>query len=121
MLLNNIMVIINDEKLYNKVKLMANEIYKKPSAYKSGYIVKKYKELGGIYINDNKPKKLKQWFHEKWVDVGDKKYPVYRPTIKINKTTPLLVNEIDKDNLIKQINIKQKIKGTKNLKPFIKK
>ena len=35
--------------LYNKVKEQADKIYKKPSAYKSGYIVKKYKELGGTY------------------------------------------------------------------------
>jgi hypothetical protein len=31
---------------------MADKIYSKPSAYKSGYIVKKYKELGGTYSGD---------------------------------------------------------------------
>ena len=36
-----------DKALYDKVKKMADEIYKKPSAYKAGKIVKKYKELGG--------------------------------------------------------------------------
>ena len=37
------MPIINDKNLYAKVKKMADEIYKKPSAYKSGYIVKNIK------------------------------------------------------------------------------
>ena len=97
---------------------MADEIYKKPSAYKSGYIVKKYKEMGGTYENDNKDKNLKRWFNEKWEDVGHKAYPVYRPTKRINSKTPLTVNEIDKDNLKEQIKLKQKIKGKKNLPKF---
>jgi hypothetical protein len=32
---------------------MADKIYEKSSAYKSGYIVKKYKEMGGRYKDDN--------------------------------------------------------------------
>jgi len=54
----------NNPKLYQKVKDYANEIYSKPSAYKSGFIVKKYKELGGTYNDDNKTKNLKRWFQE---------------------------------------------------------
>jgi hypothetical protein len=107
-----------DKKLYAKVKLMADEIYKKPSAYKSGYIVKKYKELGGEYIDDNQPKELKRWFSEQWRDVGKKDYPVFRPTVRVNKKTPLTVKEIDEKNLKEQIKLKQKIKGSKNLPPF---
>ena len=94
---------------------------KKPSAYKSGYIVKTYKELGGRYISDNKPKNLQRWFKEKWEDIGHKSYPVYRPTIKINKNTPLTVNEIDKQQLKKQISLKQNIQGKHNLPKFLKK
>jgi len=112
------MPIVLDEELYEKVKQYANSIYSKPSAYKSGFIVKTYKMLGGEYKDDNKPKKLKQWFKESWKDVGDKAYPVYRPTIRVNKSTPLLPNEIDPKNLKKQITEKQKIKGAKNLSPF---
>ena len=37
---------------------MMDEIYTKPFAYKSGAIVKKFKELGGEYIED---KNLKTW------------------------------------------------------------
>ena len=110
-----------DKKLYNFVKAEADIKYKKPSAYKSGYIVKRYKEMGGTYLEDNKPKNLKRWFKEKWEDVGNLSYPVYRPTIKINKSTPLTVKEINKKNLKKQILLKQVIKGKSNLPKFIKK
>ena len=107
-----------DINLYNKAKKIADEVYKKSSAYKSGFIVKKYKELGGTYKDDNKPKNLKRWYSEKWMDIGNKEYPVFRPTKRINEKTPLTPNEIDKDNLRKQIKLKQKIKGKKNLPPF---
>ena len=40
------MPIILDKELYNIVKLQADKIYKKSSAYKSMYIQKRYKELG---------------------------------------------------------------------------
>jgi len=52
--------------------------------------------MGGNYTDDNKEKKLKRWYKEQWRDIGNGKYPVYRPTIKINNNTPLLVNEINK-------------------------
>ena len=115
------MPIILDTELYNLVKQKADEIYKKPSAYKSGYIVKTYKELGGRYADDNKQKDLKRWFKERWTDIGHKDYPVYRPTVRINSNTPLTENEIDKNQLKKQIALKQLIKGSYNLPPFIKK
>lgn len=113
------MAIPKDMKLYNKVKKEADKIYKKPSAYKSGYIVKRYKELGGQYLEDNKEKNLKRWFKEDWMDVGNKAYPIYRPTKRINKNTPLTISEIDKKQLKSQIALKQKIKGKKNLPPFL--
>jgi hypothetical protein len=110
-----------DPNLYNLVKKEADKVYDKPSAYKSGFIVKKYKSLGGKYSDDNKEKSLKRWFNEKWTDVGNKSYPVYRPTVRINNNTPLTVSEIKKSNLKKQIALKQKIMGNKNLPPFIEK
>ena len=109
-----------DKESYNLVKSKADQIYTKPSAYKSGYIVKSYKELGGRYKDDNqKPKNLKRWFKEKWTDIGHQEYPVYRPTVIVNnKKTPLTIDEIDQNNLKKQIKKKQIIKGNKNLPPF---
>jgi hypothetical protein len=109
---------ILDQKLYDSVKAEADKIYKKPSAYKSGYIVKTYKSRGGRYENDNKPRNLGRWFQEEWKDIGGSNYPVYRPTKRINKSTPLTASEIDPIQAKKQIELKQKIKGNKNLPPF---
>lgn len=107
--------------LYEKAKQIADEKYEKPSAYKSGFIVKKYKELGGTYKDDKKTKNLQRWYRERWVDVGNKEYPVYRPTKRISEKTPLTIKEIKPSNLKEQIALKQKIRGTQNLPPFLKK
>jgi hypothetical protein len=115
------MPIIDNPKLYEQAKRIADEKYSKPSAYKSGFIVKKYKELGGTYTDDKKPKNLKRWFKEDWKDIGGLDYPVYRPNIKISSKTPLIPKEIDKKNMLEQIVLKQKIKGKHNLPPFEKK
>jgi len=112
------MVIIVNKDIYKQAKNIADNTYKKNSAYKSGYIQKLYKNMGGQYIDDNKEKKLSRWFREDWSDIGDLKYPVYRPSKKISVNTPLLISEIDKDNLKKQIKLKQKYKGEKNLPSF---
>ena len=110
-----------DPELYAAVKERASSVYSKPSAYRSAWIQRTYKSLGGEYREDNKPKKLRQWFKEVWRNVADKdQYPVLRPTVRVNKTTPLTVQEIDPTNLKQQIKRKQKIKG-KNLSPFLKK
>jgi len=110
-----------DPKLYELVKNYADTVYSKPSAYKSGFVVKTYKELGGEYLDDKNPKNLKKWFNEKWIDVGQQEYPVYRPTVKVNKTTPLTINEVNSRNLKDQIRLKQLLKGDYNLPPFKKK
>ena len=39
------MPIVVNKELYDLVKQQADKIYKKPSAYKSGYIVKTYKTI----------------------------------------------------------------------------
>jgi len=106
-----------NKKLYEKVKAEVYPRYKKPSAYRSGAVVKRYKDLGGKF-KDNGGRPLARWFKEEWKDVGDKEYPVYRPTKRISKDTPLTPAEIDPENLQLQISEKQKIKGEKNLKPF---
>jgi hypothetical protein len=111
----------SNPELYAKAKEIADKTYSKPSAYKSGFIVKTYKQMGGTYDNDNKQKNLKRWFMEDWKDVGNKSYPVYRPTRKVSKATPLLVSEIKPANLEAQIKLKQKIKGGRNLPKFIMK
>ena len=111
------MPIILDPQLYETAKQIASAKYKKPSAYKSGFIVKTYKELGGRYQDDHKPKNLKRWFKEKWMDIGNEAYPVYRPTVRISSKTPKLVKDINPSHLSSLIKLKQKIKGN-NLPPF---
>ena len=76
---------INNQELYDKVKLYADSVYKKNSGYKSGFIQKTYKSLGGTYTDTKKEKPLQRWFKERWSDIGNKDYPVYRPTVRINK------------------------------------
>jgi hypothetical protein len=109
--------------LYEKAKLIADNTYKTNSAYKSGFLVKTYKDMGGKYKGEkDESSDLNRWFNEKWEDVNPLKtkfsYPVYRPTKIIDENTPLTVQEIDPINLLKQSIIKQKIKGDKNLQPF---
>lgn len=89
------MPVPTNRTLYAKVKKEADQKYAVPSAYKSGWIVKTYKSLGGKYRNDKRPRSLRRWFKEKWTDIGHKNYPVYRPTRRISKKTPLTVDEID--------------------------
>jgi hypothetical protein len=114
-------MLIENINLYKKAQEIANKKYDKPSAYKSMFLVKKYKELGGKYIGDKPDNGISQWIKEKWVDIGDSNYPVYRPSIRINKNTPLLESEIDSKNLVDQIKLKQIIKGDSNLPKFIQK
>ncbi len=110
-----------NKTLYEKARKMADKVYAHPSAYKSGYIVKTYKDMGGKYREDNKPKTLKRWFKEKWDDIGKQKYPVYRPFIRILKATPLTASEISPAQAKRQIALKQRYKWTRNLPKFIRK
>jgi hypothetical protein len=118
-----------DVDLYELAKSIVFKQYEKPSAYRSGAIVKLYKKLGGRYEDtkkgsrksiDNYP--LKRWYSERWEDVNPNKtkssYPVYRPTVRITKQTPKTVQEISKKKLQEQANLKQSYKGKKNLPKF---
>jgi hypothetical protein len=119
------MAIPKDAKLYEKAKAEADKTYKKPSAYKSGFLVKKYKEMYKEKYGSGEPyegkktneKGIGRWFLENWVSVGGE-YPTYRPTKRINKDTPKTVSEIPKERLKEQIKLKQKIKGKNNLPKF---
>ena len=108
-----------DEKLYEKIK---NELFKKykPSAYRSGFLVQKYKEEfvkkhnNNNYYRGNKTNSnLKRWFNEKWTnqrgEIGYKnKSDIYRPTIRINDKTPTTFNELTKNQIIKAKKEKEK-------------
>jgi len=107
-----------DKALYEKAKQQVYAKYKKHSAYRSGALVKLYKELGGRYKDDGK-RPLKSWFEAEWKDVGKNPndYPLYRPTKKV-KGQPRTAAEVGAKRLAEQDKLKQKIKGEKNLPPF---
>jgi hypothetical protein len=112
-----------DKELYEQVRKYADLVYDKPSAYKSGFIVKTYKEYGGKYKGKPDNEGLDRWFDEKWEDIGndEDKYPTFRPTIRVSDKTPITKGELDYDEKRKKIKEKQKIKGRKNLQPFVSK
>ncbi len=92
--------------LYEKIKKEVYAKYPKHSAYRSGLLVKKYKEAGGTYTGNKQTSNLKRWFNEKWTnqrgETGYKyKGDVYRPNIRINDKTPKTFNEISKSKLEK--------------------
>jgi len=104
-----------DIKLYNKTKKFIYNKYPKHSAYRSGFIVKKYKKDFATKYGDNKSPYtgtktrkfgLNRWFDEKWKNqrgkVGYKyKSDIYRPTKKINKYTPKTYNNLSNNDIKK--------------------
>ena len=102
-----------DSELYEKVK---KEIYKKypqHSAYRSGHLVREYKEKYAEKYGDKvsaykgektKKKGLSRWFKEKWSNQRGKsgyryKSDIYRPTIRVTDDTPVLLQELTVEQL----------------------
>ena len=97
---------ILNPKLYLKAKQKADETYKKHSAYKSMAIQKYYKEMGGKFRK--KGKGLQNWRKEEWIQVKpyllngkkivcggpERKRKVCRPLKRINKDTPITIEEL---------------------------
>lgn len=122
-----------DKDLYEKAKEQADKVYKRHSLYKSAYIQKLYREMGGEYY---KPKGYKsgidRWFSEKWINVGDylrynkitpcgerKDEPkACRPLKRISKETPITINELikkyGKEKLLDAV-----IKKEKNMNTYL--
>ena len=119
-----------DKKLYNKVKKIADEKYKKHSAYKSMFIIEKYEEMGGK-LKGKRKNNLGNWRKEKWLNLTpyamglvknikesplcgvkhekQKKPSICRPSKKIDKDTPKkLASDFTKNQLIKAVSIKKK-------------
>tara|TARA_R100000657_G_C4545094_1_gene20005 strand:- start:6 stop:428 length:423 start_codon:yes stop_codon:yes gene_type:complete len=106
--------------IYQKAKKEADKVYKKNSAYKSMFISKKYKELGGKYKTKKKKSgSTDNWTKEEWIQVlpylekgkkivcglDNKKNKVCRPFKKLNSKTPITLPELlklhKKEDLIK--------------------
>jgi len=117
------MNIPTDMKLYEQVK---NEIflkYPKHSAYRSGLLVKTYKEKfqqkhGNKEPYNGKEKQtqgLNRWFKEEWKNQrGEVGYQsqgdIYRPSKRITKDTPKTLNELSKKD-IQQAMIEKRTTG----------
>ena len=111
----------NDKELYEKIKKEITNKYK-PSAYRSGLLVKKYKEEyykkhknNNAYSGDRQNSNLKRWFNEKWTnqrgEIGYKnKGDIYRPTIRINSKTPTTMSELTPQQISRAKNEKR-VKG----------
>lgn len=114
-----------NKKLYEQTVLEAKRRFKVwPSAYASGWVVRRYKELGGRY-KDKKPDTpppLHRWFEEKWINVCElprivpcgrskasmRDYPYCRPLKRINAETPTTARELSKKELEKRCSRKKK-------------
>ena len=112
---------VRDVNLYERVKKFFAHV--KPSAYKSGLMVKKYKNMGGTFIGP-KPKRtgLARWFAENWKSNQGKyrytsKSSVYRPTKRITSKTPTTFSELSKRELLRA---KREKARTGRVKIFIK-
>ena len=128
----------NNIDLYNLVKLIANEKFKSRSGiYRSMFISKYYKLLGGTY-DKPKPKisKIQNWLDEKWIDLnqpikknnkiigyercGNKNtqnnlYPLCRPSRVINSDTPQTYQTISKSKISKVNKEKQILRNQGNI------
>jgi len=122
------MNIPKDKILYNKIKKKINKT-QKPSAYRSGNIVRTYKkqfaEKYGIqppYIgNKTKKKGLSRWFKEEWKnqrgEIGySSKSDIYRPTKRITHKTPITIHELTNDDIDKARRKKYKTGRVKRFK-----
>ena len=114
-----------DPILYEKIKQNINSKYK-PSAYRSGLLVQEYKreylkkyKNDDAYIGNRQTSNLKRWFDARWrSDTGNIKYTskssIYRPTIRIDKNTPITFNELSKQQIEKAKKEKAKLGRVKN-------
>ena len=116
-----------NKKLYEKVKEEAKKKFKVwPSAYASGWLVKEYKRRSGQYSGIKTPEGgISRWYNEKWINVcklpkkvscgrsklskkWKKSYPYCRPSIRVNKNTPIIASEISIKEIKKRCSRKRK-------------
>ena len=117
-----------DPTLYKLAKQQIYKKYPKHSAYRSGLLVKKYKELYKKKYNSNvaytgqKSKgNLTRWYKEDWKNQRGgtgykKKGDVYRPTKRINSKTPATFKELSKKQIEKAKKEKKKTGRVKKFK-----
>lgn len=112
-----------DQVLYDKIKKDVYLKYPKHSAYRSGMLVKAYKEAylkkyksNDAYLGSKNPNQgLQRWFSEVWLNqrgqVGyQKKGDIYRPLFRVTKDTPTTYSELSRSQIEKAMKEK-KTKG----------
>lgn len=119
-----------DMKMYEMIKKKVMKENTTHSAYRSGMIVKKYKdEFGKKYGLNKSPyegkkddkKGLARWFNEEWArdnngSIGYKKVgDVYRPRNRITKDTPTTWSELSETEIARA---KREKKATGRVKRF---
>lgn len=110
-----------DKQLYNSIKAKVYKKIPKHSAYRSGLVVKEYKDAFKKKYGNKSPylgrkdakKGLGRWFKEEWKNQrgGEgykKKGDVYRPTKRITKDTPKTFKELSKKDISKAQKEKKK-------------
>ena len=109
-----------DKELYEIVKKKIYNKYPQHSAYRSGMLVKEYKNQYEKKHKDKKAYKetkktnkgLSRWFNEEWKnqrgEAGYKiKGDIYRPTKKISNDTPKTYDELTKTDIKKAMQEKK--------------
>jgi hypothetical protein len=101
-----------DRTLYEQVKARIYSRNPTHSAYRSGMVVKAYKQdfckkhgsSRSPYTGQRREGSLSRWFKEKWVnqrgEVGYRyKSDVYRPSVRVNSRTPTTYRELSRSAL----------------------
>tara|TARA_R110001606_G_scaffold350516_1_gene500645 strand:+ start:148 stop:570 length:423 start_codon:yes stop_codon:yes gene_type:complete len=115
-----------NKKLYERITARVKKRIPKHSAYRSGQIVKEYKDAGGKYGGKKDEKKgLSRWFKEKWTNQRGgsgykKKGDIYRPTKRITKDTPATHKELTPAQKKKAMEEKKKTGRVKKFKKKVK-
>jgi len=97
-----------NKTLYEKIKKRVYAKNPKHSAYRSGQVVKQYKQAGGGYKGKKTNTGLTRWYKEDWrTEKGKKTYKeggtIFRPTKRITKNTPTTMSELSRTRKAKAI------------------
>ena len=102
---------VKDPELYKKARKKTEKVFgSTTSAWRSMYLVKTYKAMGGSYKSSKKAKSTTKWLKERWIIVQDfinngkivncgeskKDRHACRPLIRIDNKTPITIKEVIK-------------------------
>lgn len=112
-----------DKQLWRRIRTKTFKEIPQNSAYRSGILIRRYKEAGGRFKGKKPTTGISRWFCEKWIDVDywlktkkqrpcgvEERCTKYcRPWIRIDSKTPTTVREASRADLIE--NVKRKKRG----------